>query len=108
MSDPRRKQPRPCPQIQTAPEEGSQLRKSSNMASSCRKPHLIIPFFVGFLLLARVCPLQSAVNSSSVTVRPGEELAAQRRLVGARLKKVNKPALKTVKAQILSFSSPLH
>ncbi|URE26598.1 hypothetical protein MUK42_30112 [Musa troglodytarum] len=84
----RRRQPSPCPQIQTALEEGSQLQNSPGMASSCAKPHLIISLFVGCLLFASparpaVSP-SAAVNSTTLPVKHSR--------ISAHLKRVNKPA----------------
>lgn len=64
------------------------------MASSCAKPHLIISLFVGCLLLASparpaVSP-SAAVNSTTLPVKHSR--------ISAHLKRVNKPAVKTIES----------
>ncbi|RRT40222.1 hypothetical protein B296_00041718, partial [Ensete ventricosum] len=94
----RRRQPNPCPQIQTALEEGSQLQNSPGMASSCAKPHLIIYLFVGCLLLAS--PARAAVSPSAAV--NSTTLPVKHSRISAHLKRVNKPAVKTIEASSIS------
>ncbi|XP_008784992.1 uncharacterized protein LOC103703788 [Phoenix dactylifera] len=66
------------------------------MASSCCKRPPIIATFVVFLLLAATSPVLSASAANS-TLRPGEELLKYRR-IRARIRRLNKPSLKTIKS----------
>ncbi|KAF8399741.1 hypothetical protein HHK36_015612 [Tetracentron sinense] len=88
------------------------------MASSCCKISPIIPIFVGLLLVASsVSPVFSISNSpesndrlpTNQTFRPGEELQKLKR-IRAHLRKINKPAFKSIQAfplsKMLFFCSP--
>lgn len=91
-----RRQPLPCPRMQTGIEGGRRKENSPGMASSCRRPRPIIFSCLGFLLLASVVavadPSSPAANS---TFRAREELAKMRR-IRAHLKRLNKPSVKTI------------
>ncbi|KAL4320128.1 hypothetical protein GQ457_18G022090 [Hibiscus cannabinus] len=75
----------------------------SNMASCCSKISPIIPIFVFFLLASS--PIRAARSSSETnnphaknqTFRPEQELQ-KLKIVRERLRKINKPALKTIQS----------
>ncbi|THU58569.1 hypothetical protein C4D60_Mb03t15740 [Musa balbisiana] len=74
------------------------------MASSCAKAYRIISFFLFCLLLAS----NSAAAINSTTLDPRDEIRVKHRSIRAHLKRVNKPAVRTIKASILLslLSSP--
>ncbi|XP_042500756.1 uncharacterized protein LOC122078724 [Macadamia integrifolia] len=100
-----------CIQKQTDLVEETKPRNSSVMASSCCKISSIIPFFVGFLLVASSLSTvvvsssiasqedkpQSQTNQTNQTFRPGEELQKLKR-IKAHLRRINKPAVKTIQS----------
>ncbi|XP_057949079.1 protein neprosin-like [Malania oleifera] len=81
--------------------EDTTQSNSSNMGSPCRccKISPIIPIFVCFLLVASsVCPVLSSDQlPANQTMRPREELE-KLKIIKARLKKINKPAVKTIQS----------
>ncbi|MQL85519.1 hypothetical protein Taro_018039 [Colocasia esculenta] len=94
-----RRQPRPCLQIQTAPDAEGRRRRHQNslaMASSRRRASPIIAAFVGFLLLASIAAAMS-LPASNATFHPREELTKLRR-VRAHLRRLNKPSVRTIQS----------
>lgn len=81
----------------------------SNMASSwCSEISPIISLFVCFLLvLSLICPVHSSEtgnkHATNQTFRPEEELQ-KLKMIREHLKKINKPAVKTIQASTILFS----
>ena len=100
-----RRRQRQCAQTQTKiAKETTAQGNFSNMASSWCRISPIVPIFVRFLLvLSLVCPVHLLETiedrASNQTFRPNEELK-KLKIIGARLSKINKPAVKTIQACI--------
>lgn len=93
-----------CTQTQTDSAEETTRRGFSNMAASSSKISPIIPIFVCFLLVSTlVCPAHSSqpsedrAGAANRTFRPEEELQ-KLKVIRSRLRKINKPAVKTIQA----------
>jgi hypothetical protein len=102
-----------CTQTQTDIAEETTRRDFSNMASSWSKISPIIPIFVCFLLVSTlVCPAHSSEPSedraANQTFRPEEELQ-KLKIIRSRLRKINKPAVKTIQAfDFVSYNTVLY
>lgn len=91
-----------CTQTQIEFEIETPPGNLSNMASSWCKISPIIPIFVCFLLVSSlVCPVHSSEltedREANQTFRPEEELR-KLKIIRSRLRKINKPAVKTIQA----------
>ncbi|XP_041013166.1 uncharacterized protein LOC121256437 [Juglans microcarpa x Juglans regia] len=91
-----------CTQIQTNFENDTTRANFSNMASSWCKISPIIPIFVCFLLVSSsVCPVHSSEQrenrAANQTFRPEEE-SQKLKTIRSRLRKINKPAVKTIQS----------
>lgn len=102
-----------CTQTQTDIAEETSRRDFSNMAASWSKISPIIPIFVCFLLVSTlVCPAHSSAPSedraANRTFRPEEELK-KLQVIRSRLRKINKPAVKTIQAfDSISYNTVLY
>lgn len=91
-----------CTQTQIEFEIETPPGNLSNMASSWCKISPIIPIFVCFLLVSSlVCPVHSSEltedREANQTFRPEEELR-KLKIIRSRLRKINKPAVKTIQS----------
>lgn len=100
--DRRKRQPK-CTQKQPDSRKKTSPRNFSNMASSWCKISPIIPsILVFFLIVSSSVPQSHASESSDFhannqTLRPEKELQ-KLKFIKARLRKINRPAVKTIQA----------
>lgn len=102
--DPRKRQPK-CAQKNSDSRKKTNPRNSSNMASSwCKISPTIIPSLLVFFLIVSSSVSQSHASSESSdfhatnqTLRPEKELQ-KLKFIKSRLRKINKPAVKTIQA----------
>ncbi|KAK6252500.1 hypothetical protein QUC31_014220 [Theobroma cacao] len=91
-----------CTQTETDIAQEPTRGNFSKMASCCCKISPIIPTFVFFLLVSSsICPVYASetgnLHASNQTFRPEEELQ-KLTIIRKRLKKINKPAVKTIQS----------
>ena len=91
-----------CTQAETNIAQETRRGNFSNMASCCCKISPIIPIFVFFLLVSSsICPVYSSetgnLHANNQTFQSKEELQ-KLKIIRERLKKINKPAVKTIQA----------
>ncbi|XWS69048.1 hypothetical protein CRYUN_Cryun04dG0146300 [Craigia yunnanensis] len=91
-----------CTQTETNIGQETTRGNFSNMASCCCKISPTIPIFVFFLLVSSsICPVYSSetgnLHANNQTFRSEEELQ-KLKIIRERIKKINKPAVKTIQS----------